>query len=250
MLVENEQGNYLFLPSSGRYSAGVVAAPGHEIVRAVLQRPRPLAEGFALIQGHLLEQKRPRAALCALELRSPEPFTFAGFAAFNQGYRSLLQDWGIPVESQNPIARTNVAPAAEGVSEPAVYAFAYSVPLARPSPWRSFLISGGGEVPETNLTAEGIIRPGETSEEALSEKAAFVMQEMQRRLDAVDADWSQVTVVDVYTVHTIHSAMRASLLKSLGAAGQHGFTWYHARPPIAGLEFEMDLRGVRVELCV
>ena len=76
------------------------------------------------------------------------------------------------------------------------------------------------------------------------------MQEMQRRLDAVDADWSQVTVVDVYTVHTIHSAMRASLLKSIGAAGQHGFTWYHARPPIAGLEFEMDLRGVRVELCI
>ena len=51
MLVENEQGNYLFLPSSGRYSAGVVASPGHELVRAVLQRPRPLAEGFALIQG-------------------------------------------------------------------------------------------------------------------------------------------------------------------------------------------------------
>jgi hypothetical protein len=250
MLVENEQGNYLFLPSSSRYSAGVVASPGHEIVRAVLKRPRPLAEGFDRIQGHLQEQKRPRAALCALELRSPEPLTFAGFAAFNEGYRTLLHDWGIPVDSQNPIARTNVAPESVGVSEPAVYAFGYSVPLARPRTLKSFIISGGGEVAESNLTPEGIIRPGETSEEALSEKAAFVMHEMQRRLDAVDADWSQVTVVDVYTVHTLHSAMRASLLKSLGAAGQHGFTWYHARPPIAGLEFEMDLRGVRVELCI
>jgi hypothetical protein len=204
MLIENKQGNYLFLPSSDRYSAAVIASPGYEIVRAVLKRPRPLSEGFDLIKGHLQDQKRPRTALCALELRSPEPHTFANFAAFNEGYRALLNDWGIPVGSQNPIARTNVVPAFEGVSEPAVYAFAYSVPLARQNTFRSFIISGGGEVEEPNLTSEGIIRAGETSEDALSEKAAFVMRTMQKRLDAVDAKLSQVTAVDVYTIHNIH----------------------------------------------
>jgi hypothetical protein len=248
MLIENEQGNYLYLSSSSRYSAAVIASPGYEIVRAVFKQPRPLAAGFDLIKWHLQDQKRPRTALCALELRSPEPQTFANFAAFNERYCALLNDWGIPAGSQNPIARTNVVPALGGVSEPAVHAFSYSVPIARENAFRSFIISGAGEVEEPNLTSEGIIRVGETSEDALFEKAAFVMRAMQNRLDAVDASLSQVTAVDVYTIHNIHTAMRASLLESLGAAGQHGLTWYNARPPITGLEFEMDLRAVRVEL--
>ena len=76
------------------------------------------------------------------------------------------------------------------------------------------------------------------------------MRAMQKRLDGVNATWPQVTAVDVYTIHNIHSAMRAYLLNSLGAASQHGFTWHNARPPVTGLEFEMDLRGVRMELSI
>lgn len=250
MLVENEQGDYLFLPSSSRYSAGVIASPGYEIVRVFLKRPRPLLEGFDQIAEHLEDQKRSRVALCAVELRSPQPHSFANFDAFNESYRVLLNNWGIPVDGLNPIARTNVAPELERVSEPAVYAFAYSVPVARKNAFRSFIISGSGEVEEPNLTSAGIIRAGETSEDALSEKATFVMQAMQKRLDAVDATWSEVTSVQVYTIHNIHSAMRASLMKSLGVASQRGLTWYNARPPITGIEFEMDLRGVRVEFCL
>jgi hypothetical protein len=250
MLIENEPGNYLFLPSSSRYSAAVVASPGYEIVRAVFKRPRPLAEGFDLMQEHLQSQKRLRTALCALELRIPKPLTFADFASFNEGYCALLNDWGVPVGGHNPIARTNVAPAFEGVSEPAVHAFSYSVPLSGQSTGRTFIVSGGGEVGEPNLTSEGIVRAGETSEDALLEKAAFVMRAMQTRLDAIDARMAQVTAVDVYTTHSIHSAMRAFLLESLGAASGHGLTWYYAQPPITGLEFEMDLRGVRMELSI
>lgn len=250
MLIENEPGNYLFLPSSTRYSAAVVASPGYEIVRAVFRQPRPLAEGFDLIQSHLENQKRPRTALCALELRSPGPLTFANFASFNESYCALLNDWGVSVGSHNPIARTNVAPTIERVSEPSIYAFSYSVPLPGQSTFRSFIISGAGEVAEPNLTPEGIIRAGETSENALFEKATFVMRAMRMRLDAVDARLSQVTAVDIYTIHSITSATRVSLLESLDGASTHGLTWHHAQPPITGLEFEMDLRGVRMELCV
>jgi hypothetical protein len=250
MLIENEQGNYHFVPSSTRYSAAVTASPGYELVRVILKQPRPLLEGFDLIREHLLARKRPETALCALELRSPRPYTFAQFAEFNESYHALLNTRGILPGSQNPIARTNVAPDSGSVSEPVVYAFAYSVPVTRIVPFRSFIISGGAEIGEPNLSPSGIVRAGETSEEALLEKAAFVVRAMQNRLEALGALLSEVTAVNIYTIHTIHSAMRASLLSSLGAASDHGITWHNARPPISGLEFEMDLRGLCTELCV
>lgn len=50
---------------------------------------------FARIDRHLREQNRGRVALCGIELRSPQPFTFDGFGRFNEGYRALLAEWGI-----------------------------------------------------------------------------------------------------------------------------------------------------------
>jgi hypothetical protein len=38
------------------------------------------------------------------------------------------------------------------------------------------------------------------------------------------------------------------ILEPLGPAAIHGAHWYASRPPIEGLEFEMDLRGVFSEL--
>ena len=60
---------------------------------------------------------RPRAALCAIELRSPTPFSFEGFDAFNAVYRALLTEWKLLVDGGNPIARTNVAPLVGAPSE-------------------------------------------------------------------------------------------------------------------------------------
>jgi hypothetical protein len=31
-------------------------------------------------------------------------------------------------------------------------------------------------------------------------------------------------------------------------AATHGMRWLYSRPPIVGIEYEMDLRGVRTEL--
>ena len=85
---------FAFLPGVFPYSQGVVAQPGFVIERARFARPVPVAEGFRAIAAHLAALGRPKTALCACELRSPEPFSFAGFAEFNAGYVAVLQDWG------------------------------------------------------------------------------------------------------------------------------------------------------------
>ena len=84
--------------------------PGYQVVHATLRRPMPYRKGFELIDAHLRGEGRPRAALCAIELRIPEPLTPGGFDSFNEGYRALLTEWDILIEGENPIARTNVAP--------------------------------------------------------------------------------------------------------------------------------------------
>src|SRR4029453_10037610 len=85
--VPNPAGQYRFLPGIEPFSAGAVAMAGHEVVHVPLQAVKPWRDGFALIDAHLRETGRPRAALCAIELRSPHPFSFGGFDEFNGAYR-------------------------------------------------------------------------------------------------------------------------------------------------------------------
>ena len=237
-------GHYRFLPGIAPYSSGVVAMPGHQVVHATLRAPVPWRDGFALIDRHLRGEDRPRAALCAIALRSPKPFTFDGFAEFNAGYRAVLDSWDLLVEGANPIARTNVAPLVGAPAEPSLYGFAYTLPGATPRP--TFVVAGSGEVVE--LAAERIVRRGETSPDAIREKAAFVMNVMQTRLRGLAADWPDVTTIDVYTPHPIEPFVRDVLLGTAGAAAIHGVRWYPSHPPIVGLEYEMDMRGVAREI--
>jgi hypothetical protein len=237
-------GQYRFLPGIAPYSSGVAAMPGHEVVHATLRAPLPWRDGFALIDRHLRGVGRPRAALCAIALRSPRPFTFEGFAEFNAGYRALLESWGLLVDGANPIARTNVAPLVAPPPEPSLYGFAYTMPGSTPGP--TFVVAGSGEVVE--LAAERIVRRGETSPDAMREKAAFVMSVMQTRLRGLGADWPDVTTIDVYTPHPIEPFVRDVLLGAAGPAAVHGVRWFPSHPPIVGLEYEMDMRGVAREL--
>ena len=134
MLRDCPNGGYRFLPGISAFSSGTVAMPGHEIVHVTLASPLPWRDGFARIDRHLRTENRPRTALCGIELRSPQPFTFDGFAEFNEGYRGLLKEWNILVGEDNPIPRTNVAPVVAAPSEPSLYAFAYTVPGTTPAP--------------------------------------------------------------------------------------------------------------------
>ena len=245
-LVDHPEGNYRFLPGIAPYSAGVVAAPGFGIVHATLQVPLPYRDGFALVERHLAAVNRPRAALCAIELRSPQPFSFEGFSAFNAQYAGVLSSWGLFVNGINPIARTNVAPALNPPPEPVLYGFSYTRPAPVPD-HLTFVVAGAGELPEGVLAPEAIVWGAETSAEAISHKAEFVLDLMENRLRGLQANWSLVTAVDVYTIHPIHHLM-PGLLERLGPAAAHGIHWSFSRPPITGIEFEMDVRGVEHEI--
>ncbi|HET7341554.1 MAG TPA: RidA family protein, partial [Methylomirabilota bacterium] len=158
-----------------------------------------------------------------------------------------LGEWGILVGDDNPIARTNVAPLLAPPPEPSLYAFAYTVAGSTLAP--TFVVAGAGEMRDRARGAEGIVRHGDTSAEAMREKARFVMNIMQERMRGLGADWTRLTALDVYTAQPIHGLLE-DLLRPAGAAAIHGLRWFPSRPPIQGLEFEVDLRGVTREIIV
>jgi len=248
LLRDAKTGNYRFLPGIPAFSSGVVAMPGFEIVHATLAAPLPWREGFKRIDDHLREAGRPRTALCGIMLRSPRPFTFDGFDEFNQGYRAVLGEWGILLDGDNPIPRTNVAPVVGAPGEPALYAFDYTVAGTTAQP--TFVVAGAGELRERARGPQGIVRHGETSPEAMREKARFVMGVMQDRMAALGGSWSRITMLDVYTAHPIHGLVEDEILRRAGPAAIHGVRWYPSRPPIQGLEFELDMRGVAREVAL
>jgi hypothetical protein len=247
MLITHPIGNYQFLKGIGPYSSGAIAAPGYEIIHNKLIQPLPLHLAFEKITQHLNKQEREIQALCGMQLRIPEPLSFEGFSEFNQEYQQKLTDLGLFLDDINPLARTNIAVPELQLQSPMLYSFSYTAPSTHPN--STFIVAGAGDLSDqTNLSPAAIVRPGETSEEALKEKASVVMQVMQERLSGLGATWSMASCVDVYTSLPIHSFLDEIILKPIGQAAWHGVNWFYGEPPIAGLAFEMDLRGVRKEL--
>jgi hypothetical protein len=56
------------------------------------------------------------------------------------------------------------------------------------------------------------------------------------------------TAVNVYTVFDLHPLLATVLLPVLGGASHSGITWHYARPPVSGLDLEIDARAARSEL--
>ena len=238
-------GAYRFIPAVSQYSGGVTAEPGHRIERVRFERVVPLAEGFAAIERHLASIGRPTSAFCACELRSPAPFTERGFVDFNRVYVGTLERWKVMRDGVNPVARSNVCPEIDPPAAPGFYAFSYTVPAAG----GGLVVAGSGEAPEGHKDYRSVtVRAGETSADAILEKARWVLAEQERRLAALGAGWCDVTATHVYTVHDIHPFLGSELVRRGAAAG--GVTWQYCRPPVAGLEYEMDCRGVRREIVI
>ncbi|WP_010586551.1 2-amino-5-chloromuconate deaminase CnbZ [Schlesneria paludicola] len=248
-LTDHPTGNYRFLPGIAPYSCGVVSSPGHEVAHVTFQQPVPYRQGFEQISQFLAARNRPKAALCGIELRSPKPFTFPGFAAFNGEYGKILQDWGVFVNGVNPIARTNVAPVLVPPTEPVLYGFSFSQPCPASQP-ATFVVAGAGELPEGVLERDGIIALGDTSPSGLITKARYVMDLMEARLKGLGVSWSMVNTVDVYTAHSLTPLLPEIVLGRIGAASIHGALWHYTRPPIEEIEYEMDLRGTRTDYVI
>ncbi len=243
-----KEGGYRYLKAVFQYSSGVAAEPGFAIERARLARPLPLAAGFAAVEAHLRALGRPSTAFAACELRSPAPFSEQGFRDFNRAYVQTLARWGIYKDETNPVARTNVCPAYDAPAEPVLYAFSYSV--SAPEAKRgSFIIAGGGEARGgAGSFAERTVRSGDTSPEAMREKVRFVLAEMEQRLSALGFSWADALSTQAYTVQDIGALVGPEIAARGAAPG--GLTWHFARPPVLGLEYEMDVRGAAREILI
>jgi hypothetical protein len=240
-----KEGGYRYIPAVFQYSSGVAADPGFEIERVRLLEPLPLAEGFAYVGRHLKALGRPSTAFAACELRSPAPFTDQGFHDFNREYVKTLARWGIYRDEINPVARTNVCPEYGKPAQVVLYAFSYTVPGAAKR--GSFIIAGGGEVRGgTGSFRSRTVRAGETSLDAMREKVRFVLAEMEQRLAALGFTWKDAVSTQAYSVQDIGPLVGPEIA-ARGAAAS-GLSWHIARPPVEGLEFEMDVRGAAREI--
>jgi hypothetical protein len=237
-------GGYRYIPAVFQYSGGVASLPGHAIRRVRFRNPVPLAEGFGRIEGIITDAGRPLTSFCACELRSPAPFTDEGFRAFNEIYVVTLERWGIFQGGRNPVARSNVCPEIDPPGEPSFYAFSFTTQDPAPAP--SFVVAGSGEAQEGAARySERTVRFGETTPDAMRDKAAYVLGEMERRMALLGFSWADATAAQVYTVHDIHPFLGDEIVRRGAARG--GVTWHFCRPPVHGLEYEMDCRGIADE---
>jgi hypothetical protein len=240
-------GGYRYISAVFQYSSGVAAEPGFELVRARLASPLPIAEGFAAVEAHFKAIGRPTTAFAACELRSPAPFTEQGFIDFNRHYVQTLERWGIYKNEINPVARTNVCPEFDKPPSASLYAFTYSVPST--SKRGSFILAGGGESrPGKGPYSERIVRFGEHSTDAMRDKVRYVVAEMQARLTALGFGWKDAITTQAYTVHDIGPLMAEEFVRKGIAPG--GVSWHFCRPPVEGLDYEMDVRGAAQEIVI
>jgi hypothetical protein len=247
MAVDFSAGGYRFIPAVFQYSGGAAALPGHAIERVRFRTPVRLAEGFGVIERYITTAGRPLTSFCACELRSPAPFTEQGFRAFNEIYVVTLEKWGLFDGKVNPVARSNVCPDIDPPPEPSFHAFSFTVKADGAAP--SFVIAGSAEAREGGASYEDrTIRRGETSADAMREKAVYVLGEMERRLAALGVTWTDTTATQVYTVRDLYPFLADEIIRR--GAARSGLTWHYARPPVRELEYEMDCRGVSREIVI
>ena len=239
-------GGYRFIPGVFQYSGGAAAEPGFRIERVTFRKPIPLVQGLRARRGHH-QGSRPAAhgilrlraeIACALHRR--------GFPRFQRGLRRHPRQWGIYDASPRsiPVARSNVCPELDPPAEPSFHAFSFTVPTDDKTP--TFVVAGSGEAREGGASyRERTVRWGETGADAMREKAVFVLAEMERRLKLLGFDWGHTTATQVYTVHDLHPFLGDEIVRR--GAARAGLVWHYCRPPVVGLEYEMDCRGVAVE---
>ncbi len=240
-----ERDCYRFIPGPFQYSAGVIAKPGFAMQRVRFMQPVPLMEGFRRIEAFMRAADLPLTAFGACELRSPAPFTDAGFTAFNREYVGTLERWGIFRNEENPVARSNVCPELHKPDGPSFHAFSVAVPA--PDAPGSFVIAGSGELLEgPGAYKDRTVRYGDTSPDGMRDKIAHVMAIMESRMAAAGVTWADTTATQVYTVFDIHPHLAEGIVAKGGA--RHGIDWHYCRPPVVGLDYEMDTRRVLTEL--
>lgn len=233
---------FRLLPGGAVFAGGAVALPGFEIVHAVFKPWVPLDDGYARIEAHLASVGRPMQSLCGMELRLPRQLTVEEFQAFNAPYVERLVRWGLMVEGRVPVSRTNVAPAVEPPEAPAIHAFSYTVP-APASPGGNFVMSG-----MTENSPSGVIAAGDTSASGMREKVNYLVRAVTRRLEQLGVSFNDASHVEFYCGRQADGLVSELVIPAAGRGAHRGVRWHFGRPPVQGLEIELEARNVAREV--
>ena len=249
MLLDHLKGNYSFIKGGGPFSSGCVAQPGFEIVHAAILPFVPLALGFDLVERHLEKISRPIDALCAMHLRIPQALSPKGFEEFNRPYVERLRSWGLEIDGANPVARTNVALEVNPVPEAMLAGFYYTVNSDNPaSTAPTFVLSGVAEMRSGPDGKRELVASGDTSADGIRRKLECVIEVLTGHLREMRLGWDLATTVNLYTVHEVRDTLASVVLPAIGGAARLGVNWHYSRPPVTGLEVEIDAHAVRREV--
>ncbi len=131
-------------------------------------------------------------------------------------------------------------------AEPAMYAFSYTVPAgARLA--GGFMVAGSGEASEKAGEAyrDRIVALHDNSPEGLACKVDYVLETMLLRLAGLGFEWPDANSAQIYTVQNIGHLV-GPMMAARGIAPA-GLCWHYARPPVEGLDFEMDVHGAAAD---
>ena len=208
--------------------------------------PVPLVQGFERAAAIIKARGRPLTAFCACELRSPAPFSDAGFKSFNETYVRDARRHGASTTPQRRPIRSLAATSARRSDRP-------PSPPSTPSPSRCRRrgvahLRGGGQRRSTRGRSElprahRALRRDQRGRDA--GKGAF-----RARRDGAAPGAARLRLGAHHRDAGLHRArslpVPADEIVGSGAA-RAGLTWHFCRPPVQGLEYEMDCRGVAVE---
>lgn len=243
MLTDHPAGNFEFI-DTGLLSLGCRAHTGFEIVHVTFHPLPSLEQGYDLVESYLKRQGRPMQALCGMELRMPAPQHSSDFSVFNAAYADKLRSWGLYLGNCLPTTRTNVAPEVQPPTVPSLFGFYYTRPsdVGR----STYVLSGVADIKRgsdgTNIVAHGNLSP-----QGMGQKAWYVLQTLEGRMDELGMTWADATSTGVYTVQNIQYLMGSVIMPRLMGSAHRGLQWHFSRPPTHELEFEMDTRCILTE---
>lgn len=243
-LIDNKAGAYKILPGGAAFCAGVIPYEGYEIVRVLLRPWLPLEDGYRFIESYLKGIGRPVQAFCGIELRVPAPLALKDWSSFNVPYLEQLRKWGLIFGDYSGVCRSNIALALYPPTTTCLCAFSYTAPTSAKG--RTFFLSG-----QADIDASGnAIAEGDTGPAAMQERARYTIETVAATLAKLGVSWQDTTQIAFFHAHDIPDLWGGKLLGSLGEALSRGVLVYRARPPIVGLEVELEARAVRQELVV
>ncbi len=243
-LIDNPAGAYRILPGGAAFCSGVIPYQGYEIVRVLLRPWIPLEQGYGFIESYLKSVGRPIQAFCGIELRVTAPLAMKDWSSFNVPYLAQLRKWGLIFGDQSGVCRSNIALALLPPTTTSLCAFTYTAPTSAKN--KTFFLSGQADIDASGRAiAEGDVGPA-----AMQRRARYTIDTVGATLAKLGASWQETTQVAFFHVHDIPDLWEANLLGSLGEALNRGVLVYRARPPIAGLEVELEARAVRQEIVV